>query len=442
MRRLLPALLALLAAGCGLSPSPAPPTQDTKPVAFAILEDYDKGEDLGEVERDFALMEQLGIHEWRGSFGWDDYEPERGTYDFRWLHAFVDLAARHHLRLRPYLAYTPEWAARAGGATPDRWNDPPAHLADWQRFAARMAAEMRRHSNVISFEIYNEENASLWWDGSPADYRRVLRSGSDVLRRENPRVQILFGGLVFPDLEWMEQACADGTGGRFDVLPIHAYPETWTPPTVTVENYLDRGFFHDTFLPAVDRACGRKPIWINEAGFATLPGKTTERDQANWWARAFATFLAVPRVEQLGVYELKDHRPEAGVIGEPENYHLGLTYPDRRRKLAFFTVQRLVRLLDTGTLTVADAQVQVKVADGSAGELHHHYFIGPDGTSVLMLWDKSGAPRVDIQLPSAPRRVTEYGLDGATRPGPQVMERQLPGVQLIPGEVRILQLMP
>lgn len=60
-------------------------TQDTvqwKPVSFAILEDYDAGDDLAEVRADFELFERLEIRTWRGSLGWDDYEPERGRYDF------------------------------------------------------------------------------------------------------------------------------------------------------------------------------------------------------------------------------------------------------------------------------------------------------------------------------------------------------------------------
>src|SRR5436190_20611886 len=53
-----------------------------KRISFSILEDYDKVEDLAEVAKDFALFRELGITAWRGSFGWDDYEPSRGHYAF------------------------------------------------------------------------------------------------------------------------------------------------------------------------------------------------------------------------------------------------------------------------------------------------------------------------------------------------------------------------
>jgi hypothetical protein len=70
-------------------------------VDFSILEDYDKGDDLGDVAKDFDLFRQLGVTTWRGSFGWDDYEPSRGHYDFDWLHRFADLAESRGITLRP-----------------------------------------------------------------------------------------------------------------------------------------------------------------------------------------------------------------------------------------------------------------------------------------------------------------------------------------------------
>ena len=383
---------------------PAQPRQ-SKPVSFAILEDYDKGQDLDDIEQDFALFNELEIHTWRGSFGWDDYEPSRGRYDFDWLHRFADRAARHGIRLRPYLGYTPEWAARRGGADRDVWNNPPAEIGRWARFAREVAGALKRHSNVISYEIYNEENVKQWWDGDAAEYGRALARGAEALRRASPRVPIVFGGLVFPDVEWIESVCAvPSVPASFEVLPIHAYPETWTPPGVTVETYLG-GL--DAFVTAADRACGRKSIWINETGFATVPGKS-EPEQAAWWVRAVATFLAHPRVEHIGVYEIKDLSAEKAAIGDAPNYHLGLTRADRTKKLAFYTIDLLTDLLDRGTLRVAEDAV--KMTGGLAGA-RHHYFIRPDGDGVLFAWSRDGGD-VQLHLPAGVSAFTEYSLEG------------------------------
>jgi hypothetical protein len=425
----------------GITPSPF-----SKNISFSILEDYDKGEDLEQVAADFALFRELGITTWRGSFGWDDYEPSREVYDFAWLHRFAELARRNGIALRPYIGYTPEWAAAQGGTDEDVWNNPPARIDDWYHFVFNLASAMRQHTNVLSFEIYNEENARMWWDGSPGKYNEVLKSGSDAVRAARGNDQVLFGGMTYPDLPWIEAACVTfGNGRTFDVLPIHAYPETWTERNVTVENYLDQGtpgYFHEDFLPEVDQGCGAKPIWLNEIGFATTPGKKTERDQANWWARAFATFLADPRVEHLGIYEIKEPEQTTGVIGETENYYLGITYHDRRRKLAFHTVKRLVSLLDTGSITVADRELEVEVIKGTKGELYHHLFIRPDGRQVLFVWDKSGAPTVQVTLAQRGTQATEYALDGTGAPYRAFDGKMLQNIQLTPGDVRIFEIAP
>lgn len=170
------ALLLLTAA------DPDRPAPALKPLAFSILEDYDKGDDLADVARDFALMRDIGVRTWRGSFGWDDFEPERGRYDFDWLHRFVALAAARGITLRPYIGYTPAWAAAGTGQDGQAWNQPPADQRAWRAFVSALARELRHHPNVPSLEIYNEENVAQWWDGSRDDYTRTLIAASRAAR--------------------------------------------------------------------------------------------------------------------------------------------------------------------------------------------------------------------------------------------------------------------
>jgi hypothetical protein len=227
----------------------------TKPVSFAILEDYDKGQDLREVARDFSRFRELGIVQWRGSFGWDDYEPSPGRYD-------------------------------------------------------------------------------------------------------------------------------------------------------------------------------------HETGFATTPGKS-EKDQAEWWARAVATFLAEPRVEQIGIYEIKDQQLGTEVIGDTPNYYLGLIRRDDSPKLAFETIRLLVRLFHGDSITVADPLLKVRVTAGSAAQLHHHLFIRPDGRQLVFVWDKSGSPTVELTLPAPAGAITGYAIDGRGTPWKNVKGNTIRGIALQQGTVRI-----
>jgi polysaccharide biosynthesis protein PslG len=422
----------------GPTPGPVPSSAVTKPVSFSVLEDYDKGQDLGEVVRDFQLFHELGVPVWRGSFGWDDYEPRPGQYDFEWLVSFVSLADSMGISLRPYLGYTPRWAARAG-KDEHAWNDPPRRVDDWVRFADTLTARLKSHPSILSYEIYNEENVPLWWEGTAQEYATVLRRGAAAIRRAAPGVQVLLGGMVWPDPDWLEAVCSEGQGA-FDILPFHAYPETWTPDSVTVENYLDRGY-REEFLPLADRQCGPRPVWINEAGFATTPGKS-EQEQARWWVRAFATLLAARRVEHLGIYEIRDQRQNTPAIGDAPNYYLGLLRADGTPKLAFETVKLLVHLFGGDSITVADADLTVQVTRGRAGELHHHLFVRPDGRQLVFVWDRKAGPTLELRLRHGGTRVTAFDLSGKGTVWPDTDGRVVRRVSLQPEGVRIFEVDP
>lgn len=417
-----------------------PPPSVTKPVSFAILEDYDKGQDLNDIALDFQMMNDLGVDVLRCSFGWDDYEPAQGQYDFAWLEQFVALADQYGIQLRPYLGYTAPWAANGGSGDGTYWNDPPADLQDWYDFVYALASALSDNPNVLSYEIYNEENDSFWWDGTVAEYNDVLAQGAAAVRAADADAEVILGGFVFPEFEWIDDICSGGNATAFDVAPFHAYPETWSRNNVTVESYLDAQYT-DWYVPAVENTCAGQPIWINEMGFATTPGKT-EADQANWWARAVSTFLADPEVEHIGVYEIKDLPEGSEVIGDEANYYLGLSYTDRTPKLAYHTVDLLTDLLDTGTITTADAEAAVEVTSGPSGRLYHHLFKRPDGAQVLFVYDTRKSPTVSVTLETPGATATRYALDGTATAHGAFDGTTLSGVSLSAGTVAIFRIDP
>ena len=133
-------------------------------------------------------------------------------------------------------------------------------------------------------------------------------------------------------------------------------------------------------------------------GFATIPGKS-ERDQANWWARAVSTFLADPNIEHIGVYEIKD-------LPHGKRQHRGRekpfpgAYPSRSYKeLAFHTVALLKTLLGSEKITPADdGALTVTVFNGEASELNWRLFKRSDGKQVFFVYDKSGRPTVRVKF--------------------------------------------
>lgn len=417
------------------------PANYSHAISFSILEDYDKDDPVSELEADFALFNELGIDTWRGSFGWDDYEPTQDAFDVDWLHTFANTAATYGINLRPYLGYTAPWAAQ-GGSDGQYWNDPPADVADWVDFAGTIASEMSQHSNVLSYEIYNEENDAFWWEGTMAEYDSVLAMGSDVIRANHSGAEVIIGGFVFPEFEWIDGPCNTfGHGSKFDIAPFHAYPETWSGNNVKVENYLDSQY-HDWYVPTVKNDCGGQPIWINEIGFAAPWDGTTEQDQAEWWVRAFATYIADPHIEHLGIYEIKDLTGD-DVIGGEANFHLGLTYADRSKKIAFYTVAMLVDLFDVGTITMAPSEISsVNVVGRKSKDYYEHLFKRPDNAQIIIAYDKNRDVTVDLTITDSGSSVTEYALDGTATVYSGFDGTTLSGVALSDGVPRIFLVNP
>lgn len=421
-----------------IDPPVAAVVNQAKPVTFAILEDYDKGQDLAEIALDFELMRELEIDELRCSFGWDDYEPERGEYDFAWLQEFVALAAAHDIQLRPYIGYTAEWAAAGGSDDRMLWNNPPADMQAWYDFVYHLAYSLRDAPNLLSYEIYNEQNTLFWWDGDVERYMETLRVASEAIHAADPDAQVLLGGMVYPDDDFLFPILEAGYAQYYDAVPFHAYVETWSD--TSVEDYLNAEY--QRLFVQLNKAQGEgEPIWINEMGYATTSGKT-EEDQANWFVRAVSTFLADPSIEYIGIYEIKDLATDSPALGDDANYSLGLTYTDRTKKLAFYTVDLLTDLLDTGTLTPVDAEASVTVTAGEGGELYHHLFRRPDGHQILFVYDKVASPTMNITLQSPGTHAIRYNLEGKSFPYLDFDGVTLSSVALEAGQVSIFEIQP
>jgi polysaccharide biosynthesis protein PslG len=405
-----------------------------------VLEDYDKGADLREVERDFRAFRELGVRSWRGSFGWDDYEPAPGRYDFGWLVRFVELARQYGLTLRPYLGYTPEWAAIRRDADGQLWNDPPRRSVDFARFAARLAVALRAHGSVASYEIYNEEDTRPWWDGTADEYARLYAEAAESLHAAVPGVAVFPGGLVWPDAGWLRTVCEAAGARPVAAAAVHLYAETWTPDSVTLERAIG-DLAGGEFRHVVDGPCGGAPLWANEIGFATARGKT-ERDQAEWWVRAVAGLASDPRIALIGIYEIKDLEPGREVIGEKENYHLGLLRADRTPKLAFYTVRLLLGLFSRPTDPVhVGIRLREPRGDGTRPEVRA--FRRADGRLLLFAWvpKARGSATIDVALPSRARTALSYALDGTSFTLP-VRGRTVNNLRLEPGSPRILLIGP
>lgn len=431
------ALASLVACAPSSSPSssgggnPAPATAFSKHVSFAIVADYGNGDSLEAVARDFARFRELGVRTWRGSIAWDEHEPERGRYDLAWLHAFAERARAEGITLRPGIGSTPAWATVPGRGDGEAW----------ERFVDTLVRSMSRHDNIASWQVDSRRDGGPRWEGTAEEHDSTLARGLRAARRADPDAMVFAGGLSVPDAERTARGCAAARPhGGIPVAAVHAYPEASTADSVTVERSLD-AISREDYLRALTEACGPVPLWIDEAGFATSKGRT-EHEQAAWWVRAFGTWLALPRVEHIGIGRIRDAGPGTRAIGDAARPHLGLLTADGRPKLAFRTVKMLVSLFDTGRLTVADGELVAQPRDSAGARTHQHLFVRPDGRQLLLAWSVGGTASMAYTIPRGGRAARAYALDGTDAPWSSFDGRTLDDVALVPGTPRVFVIDP
>ncbi|MFW6183020.1 MAG: hypothetical protein ACOC8X_04420 [Chloroflexota bacterium] len=135
---------------------------------------------------------------------------------------------------------------------------------------------------IRHWEMWNEPELESFWDGSLADYARLLKVGYLAAKHADPEAQVLFGGLAnFNRPEYYEEVLTiydDDPLARahnyfHDILATHNYSCSW------------RSWYY------VYRAGGtlasrdlQKPIWLNESGVSAwndYPGPVW--DSGSWY---------------------------------------------------------------------------------------------------------------------------------------------------------------
>lgn len=344
------------------------------------------------VERDMELLESAGIRLLRVSIGWDSVEPEQDRYDFEFWDRFVEQARSHRVRLIPYVAYTPRWAAD-GGTQEDFWKRPPRDDGQFAEIVALLAGRYRE--TIDSWELWNEPDNPDFWTGDVVRYARLLAAGAPAVRRAHPGAKVVTGGLA-GHLDFLAALFGDGQSpARADVVNLHAYFETWNPePIEAITRYVAGA------ADIVRRAGGRQPLWMAEVGYsnyrqngtvspwvqATFGHEHSLDFQAVALVRTMTKLYASPLISLIAWYELKDPPPTDQVIGDQNNRHLGVTFADRRPKPALAALKLMDRIF-SGGFRGLDDETRVERPPSSASEVHA--FLTDAGRMAVFGWLRS-----------------------------------------------------
>ena len=405
-------LLVALSSLAFAKTTPPPPSPITRQVSMSIRDDYDKGESFpGNIDMDAAAIQALGLDEMIWSCGWDDYEPARGTFDWTWLDSFIAELASYGIKSRPYICYVPEWAGPA-------YNMPPTDNVYFQEFCQAFAAHYQGNANVLSVEMWNEEDGTGFWAGTITEFKAMIEAGKAGLTAGGWTKPIIIGGLTHwagTSATWHSAFYAGTWENNFTIDAFHVYAE-WTPQD-SVEAYMV-GF--SAYIAEVNNNGQGEPIWITEDSYSTY--QRIEDMQMSYFVRSMLTCFAgndaMGEVDHYDIYQIRDEGPNEPLIGAEDMRYLGITDYLGNHKLAYNACKQMIALFDGKTITTPkNGDVTVTVTAGRKSSLWKYKVDRSDGAIIVAVYDRGirASLTVTAVVTGANKTTcTRYYLDGTT----------------------------
>jgi hypothetical protein len=206
-------------------------------------------------QADVEYMQAGRIGSLRWPMGWGTIQPTaNGGYDWSSFDQVMDVAARGHLRVLPFLYATPEWLTRKPTTLPIDTGRERNAWSDFLRAAVRRygpggefwaehgpgGSRQPVISNPIpirEWQVWNEANFFYFAKpASPGRYARLLKLSSGVIRSTDPDARIMLSGLfgdpsakppnALSAATFLERLYrVPGIKSLFDSVALHPYAE-------------------------------------------------------------------------------------------------------------------------------------------------------------------------------------------------------------------------
>lgn len=197
----------------------------------------------------FTQMKELSLKQVRTDFTWRAVNPKPGEWNFSRHDAVVDLAEKKGISLLPILTYDVAWASPAH-----------RHLDAWGEYVRKTVSRYQR--KLRAWEIFNEPNIGGFWNDTPSgkDYAKLLKRSYEEIKKIDPELTVVYGGVNGVPLPYIEESFQAGAGKWFDVMAVHPYS---SKPEDMLETI--------AALKALMKKYGiDKPIYATEIGWSTM----------------------------------------------------------------------------------------------------------------------------------------------------------------------------
>lgn len=366
---------------------------------LAIEDDYFDGRDsLDRVRRHMRTAKAAGAHYFRCTFSWNGIEPQRGRYEWKFWDRLVAEADAAGIKLIPYVAYTPEWAARS---KQEFWTQPPADF-NWYADVLRAIVHRYKH-RVHVWEIWNEPDLAEYWRGSPDEFAELVKLAARAIRAEDPQAVLVLGGMSKGPGEFYRQLHDEHHIEQYvDVIAMHAYAESWDAERAESIFY-ERV---DQMAKLVAKSGSADDLWLNEVGYADYRYRRNQasqygtpvyfayehtRDyQAEFLFKSLTMAFASQEVSLLGWYRVDDFRHgDSRMPKDLVHYHLGLTDVHGKKKPAFFAFRNFAEIF---TSPVKKLAVNARSSAAQNSTAMHEVFEDQREQITVVAWLRSLEP--------------------------------------------------
>ena len=265
----------------------------------------------------------------RFDFRWSSIEPSAGSFNFGPHEEMVNRDYTQGLNIVGILGSTPAWAAdstchataaQPTHATPNdfwiQWEGAtgwpyhcppetryapwtgPGSANDWGNYVYQVVDHFK--GQVSAWELWNEQDVSYFWAGTPYAYAQLLQVGYQAAKAADPETTVLFGGLAY----WgdpgfytavLDLLAADPTGAEhnyyFDVMSLHLYANVYQTYDIAAH-----------VMQEVSSRVGPHPLWLTETGVKVWDEDAKPPDWPGEWPPYYSATAAEAAAYIIAAY--------------------------------------------------------------------------------------------------------------------------------------------
>jgi hypothetical protein len=372
------------------------------------------GDRSDEVEREYALLNELGVQWMLTDFSWNSIEGTEGVWTENYFDAYTNNGKDHEKKILAILDYDVGWIHDGnhdsddhGNAGDDRFTDGAGHkyiaISEIPFFIEYVKKTVYHYQDrVDAWCIWNEPNLEQFWRGTQLEFFELTKATVAAIRKVDPDAFIIggaFNTLVSED--WVRGFFEFDPDMIENINAIAYHPYTIGPgSTANMYNY---------FKKIVSEYGFGDKIWVTEVGYPTYDKAPRPADrygtdilEANMPETVMQTIvlLTANGAQRLFWYHLFDPKPEDQDDTDSEDW-FGLI----KRDLAWTwkggaVAYRLAAKNIPGTVC------KIPERAGLSDAIQAYYFEGSDGRHTLVIWNNiNTAKDVQVYLPGVNQKV-------------------------------------